>query len=811
MRSIIAGLLPLLFTCILSSGPCKAREAVPRLVLQCGHEGRVMALAFLQGKLGAGPRLLSGDSGGLVNLWDPITGKILWSYRGGGQVRDLAVSPRGTMIGVATDKEVLCFEGTDSPRLLWSWQGGTTSAGFSRDPMVAAKLAFLPDNAIMAGAMVDGRVLFWNCKSGHLVDSFVTGTSQSLMFAKPIVAVGGNWLAASGRFGSFTLRPVTAEGWRHSLEGPSDVREVTVRPLPTSSQRREEHISSLTFTADARTIIVGITNAYSSTNGGYVLVYDCATGKLLRKLPSFQKVLHNVTLAPDEKTLLTVEGTLDNAELVRRWRLADGTPLGAQNLPPRRLMAYSPQGDMLAMADEGWDGSSPGQIDLRRTVRGVVTQPPLPTALPARSMQHPPLYWHGKNLVVLCCGNRRVVGWNLQNASLEWISSVPAHSKYASDHTFATIPDGKLVGAFTDGDVESPGTTTQITVWDVRSGAVMRTMKARFLVLATPFLHFLGGRLLRISSWTSGGATFDQMEVWDLGNLRSVRKLPTLMACGTVLGAQPTSDGKGLILADADNVIRTYGAATGRLKGITTVKLTRSIDTESLSVLSTGGRYWAAPTGTAQLNPALGPVRKLYGPNRVVVFDAATGKRNTVLPALRGVLACMEFAPDGKSLLTATRDGQLELWSVPGGRRISRFRVSGRVYALRFREDGNLLATVTDRGELTVFACKTGAMLAQCFILGPVDGLATQPEWLVRDAAGRYNASPGARKFYTLHTGAQVLDAAAADARWLRPHEVRQGLAAYFLRASTTTTPMAQRPTSPRVTNPTQNPLVNQP
>ncbi|AZM58517.1 MULTISPECIES: helix-turn-helix domain-containing protein [unclassified Streptomyces] len=70
----------------------------------------------------------------------------------------------------------------------------------------------------------------------------------------------------------------------------------------------------------------------------------------------------------------------------------------------------------------------------------------------------------------------------------------------------------------------------------------------------------------------------------------------------------------------------------------------------------------------------------------------------------RGPVNAVAFAPDGRSLATASSDGTVALWSVADRRRTAAFTVPGRVRAVAFSPDGAMLAATSTAGPVRVWS-----------------------------------------------------------------------------------------------------------
>jgi eukaryotic-like serine/threonine-protein kinase len=81
---------------------------------------------------------------------------------------------------------------------------------------------------------------------------------------------------------------------------------------------------------------------------------------------------------------------------------------------------------------------------------------------------------------------------------------------------------------------------------------------------------------------------------------------------------------------------------------------------------------------------------------------------------LGGVCQGLGFSADGRRLATATDNGELVIWSVPGGDRLSVSRVSGKgrfALPVRFSADLTLAACGTESGQLWLVETSTGNVL----------------------------------------------------------------------------------------------------
>jgi WD40 repeat protein len=217
----------------------------------------------------------------------------------------------------------------------------------------------------------------------------------------------------------------------------------------------------------------------------------------------------------------------------------------------------------------------------------------------------------------------------------------------------AFSPDGRLLAA-------STGTAgEQVTIWDAATGRQMSR-----LAVGAPTLEHLafspdGKRLL---CWGYS----PHARVWDIAAGKELF---------TVAGGQAafTADGKTLVSADGQD-----GPARVRLSDATTGRLIRD---------------WEAGQGVEQMALDDGRTVALVeraAPDRAQLHDLNTGKILCTIAFEGQGQKWMSLAPDGKTLVTARRQG-VWLWDTTSGKELRHWqqRTDGRP---AFSRDGKMLA-----------------------------------------------------------------------------------------------------------------------
>jgi WD40 repeat protein len=146
----------------------------PSVVL-AGHEAGINALAYSPD----GSRIASGDSLGVVNLWDVETGRKRASLAASPRktiIQAVAFSPDGSLVATAGFLE-------DDVRLWDSAMGGPR--GTVPGSLIGTNaLAFSPDGSLLVMARGDGAATLWNLAERRIAGNVTApgGSLQSLTF-----------------------------------------------------------------------------------------------------------------------------------------------------------------------------------------------------------------------------------------------------------------------------------------------------------------------------------------------------------------------------------------------------------------------------------------------------------------------------------------------------------------------------------------------------------------------------------------------------------------------------------------------------
>ena len=89
----------------------------------------------------------------------------------------------------------------------------------------------------------------------------------------------------------------------------------------------------------------------------------------------------------------------------------------------------------------------------------------------------------------------------------------------------------------------------------------------------------------------------------------------------------------------------------------------------------------------------------------VKLWDVAKGTELATIKGHKGQIGGLAFAPDGRTLASASRDGSVRFWTIGAGaaERVSYNWDIGSVYAVTFSPDGLLAAAAGDSGRIVVW------------------------------------------------------------------------------------------------------------
>ena len=259
-----------------------------------------------------------------------------------------------------------------------------------------------------------------------------------------------------------------------------------------------------------------------------------------------------------------------------------------------------------------------------------------------------------------------------------------------------------------DGRTLATGHQDGVTIWEVRTGRKLRTIRGPGQGWRSLAFSPDGERL---AAGSYGGA----VKIWQVAT--GSEMLTLVEHSGIVWRIVFSPDGRRLATASRDRTAKLWDAATGRslltLRGHTgEVRCVAfSPDGKRLATTSMDGtaKVWDA-VGTREMpfalnghtddasSVAFSPDGRTLatgsGDMTVILWDAVTRRQVRRLKGHLGEIPAVAFSPDGRLLATGSADRRVKLWEVATGKVVRTLEGhSEEVQSVRFSPDGKSLAT----------------------------------------------------------------------------------------------------------------------
>ncbi len=637
---------------------------------------------------------------------------------GKGTLRDIAFSPGGQYLAVASDIGVWIYEVATFRALMLI---PTTSPINS--------VSFSPDGATLASRAWDGTVKLWDIATG---ESIATLEGHTYWASSVSFSPDGATLASGAGVSTILLWDVATHTTIDTLQGHTDaVLSVSFSPdgatlasgavddtillwdaathTPTDTlEGYVEGVNSVSFSPD------GATLAYSESWGGTVRLWDVETREIIATLEGHSARVLSVSFSPDGATLAS--GSRDGTILL--WDVATHTTIDTLqgHTGGVNSVSFSPDGATLAAgAEDGtillWDVATGEIITTLEGHTNVVT-----------SVSFSP---DGSTLAAGVVPST-VRLWDV--ATGEPIATLEGHTDVVLSVSFAQDRNTLASGA-EDGTVR---------LWDMVTREIIATLQGHTdAVTSVSFAP--DGNTLASGSWDG------TVKLWDVATGEPITTLQGHR--DWVSSVSFASDGNTLASGAGDRRVRLWDVATGEpiatLEGHTNA--VRSVS--------------FAPDGNTLASGSWD--------RRVRLWDVATGEPITILQGHRDWVSSVSFAPDGNTLACGAHDGTILLWDVAewtnAGTAVAANKLIGLPDELQLQQ--NAPNPFNSQTVLSYFLPKSGPVRLELFSVtgqrvailhqGPQQAGYHRFRWEAQDDAGRPLAS--GIYFYRIETTNGIL------------------------------------------------------
>jgi WD40 repeat protein len=398
-----------------------------------------------------------------------------------------------------------------------------------------------------------------------------------------------------------------------------------------------------------------------------------------------------LAISPDEQTLATaVMGNHEQSGEIKLWSVAKRKPIASY---PESGMAgaigYSPDGRLLAYA------MGDSTVKVRDCTRGATV-----AVLRGHRSNVTTLFFTPDNRTLITVGGGQAKRW--ETATFQELPGIKEPVQNA-----ALFPDGKRllicaadlakvwdlaadkelvvlrghkqavfhVAVSADAQTLATGGVDQsIKFWDAKTGQLLDSIDTRAPVTLLRFAP--DGKTL--ASVRSDGV----VQFWDVATMQELgfQERHKKQVSGLIF----TRDGKTLVTSSADRSIKLWDVTTR--KEIATIRDPADNGDERPMVLAVA----CSPDGTTFVTGGDG--------KEIHVWDRAKRELKATLRGHEDVVAGLAFAPDGKTLASASYDQTLRLWDIADGHwpRAPRLTLRGHtnwVFCATFAPDGRTLAS----------------------------------------------------------------------------------------------------------------------
>ncbi|MGC1310169.1 MAG: NB-ARC domain-containing protein [Phormidesmis sp.] len=529
-----------------------------------------------------GTHFITGELSGYLRCWDVSDGQVRWAVQAGNaRIHDLAISPEGTWLAVASGDRDIQFRDIATGRLLRSLTGHSDQV---------SAVVFHPQARLLASVSGDATVRLWDIDTGtctHVFDQLVSDRQNHQLYCLRF-SLDGTLLFSGDRDGTLKIWDLHTQQLQPSLAGHTDqvysfamhpqgqllasssadgtvkLWDIATRQLRRTLRGHSDQAISVRFSPDGTLLA-------SSGSDATICFWDVQTGRLIQSL-SHGHWVRAIAFSPDGRTLLSGCGDYS----IKLWDVSTGNLL-------RTWSGYSNWFWAIAWSQDGTRLVS-GCGDHTVRLWDVTTGDCLHT-----------LWGHSSWVLTATCnadcsllasggGDNTVILWDAESGKVlhrlghgsqvfcvEFSPTAAILASGGCDYAVRLwdVPSGQLLKilrghqdwvraiAFSpDGQhLVSVGQDLTMTLWDVSTGDCLRTWQDFDNWIWSVRFHPAGDRLV-----TASGTV---MTLWDI---HTGAALKTYRGhTNRIRSAAISPDGRWLVSGGQDNLIHLWDLGTGEI------------------------------------------------------------------------------------------------------------------------------------------------------------------------------------------------------------------------------------------------------
>jgi len=615
-----------------------------------------------------GTRIVTGDDGGTVRVWDSQTGLSVLDpmQHGDAAVFRVAISPDGTRIASGD------YSGT--VRVWDSATGQPIGTPTNDSPTMVSSLAFTDDGSRILSTHYDGALRWWDPSTGQLdsepVTDLVGGSVQSIAFSPD-----GRWLATGSEDNGIRLWDMSTP--EYNLVGETMTGHTRL-------------IAALAFSPDSRQLVSG-------SDDGTVRLWDVATHREIGSPMIAPSPTTSVSFDADGRRIIS--GGFDGT--IRAWdtdrQQSVGVPLTGHEGPVTSV-AFSSDGRQLFSA--GWDA----------TVRTWDATTTLPVTGNAGRIYGVMTDTHSHRIVSASVEDESLRLWDLDTAKP--LGALSGHN--GTIEVVTATDDGHLLA--------SGGSDGTVRVWNIGAGQPVGSPPTGQQG-AVKYVDFSPDGHRLASAGDDGTIRF-----WNTDTGAPIGDPVQALHEGTINAIDFSPDGHRLVSGGDDGTIRLWNADTGAPIGdpirVGTEVRQVGFTAHGHRIFSVsfvqGLQLWDPETGQSLGvesgdKAATFPVDISPDGTRIVAggtdsalrqWDVETGRLlGSEMLGHRGGPTSVKYSPDGRYIVSGGSEGDIRLWDAATGRLIA-VPITGHagwVAAIAFTSDGRRLVSGGTDGTLRMW------------------------------------------------------------------------------------------------------------